>query len=139
MTSSILNTKKVVSLSLMIVILSLASIPLQTSFAASRTVAVAADDTITITYRDFDSPDPDPASEPVAFLDKTHYHIGETAILTIDDFNGDLNVDEKDKVFPLVNGQPIELEETEVNSHVFVGDFQYPGSTSITYTPDPPE
>ena len=137
MTLSILNTKKVVLLSFTFVILSLAIMPLQSSFAASRTVSVVADNTITITYRDFESLDTTP--EPVASLDKTSYANGDTAILTIDDFNADLDVTEIDTTTALVNSQTVVLTETDINSHVFVGSFTVQGNVGLIYAPDPVE
>ena len=137
MTSSILNTKKILLLSLMIVVLSLASMPLQSSFAASRTVTVGGDQSITVTYRNIDSLGTTP--EPVASLDKSFYFPGDTAILTIDDFNADLDVTEIDTTSALANSQTVILTETDVNSHVFVGSFTVTGNILLTYAPDPVE
>ena len=120
----------------MIVVLSLASMPLQSSFAASRTVSVDGG-LNTITYRDLSNLESTP--EPVISLDKTQYHNGDTAILTITDFNANLDVNAIDSTSAIVNSNTVPLTETSVNSGEFQGQFRINGNVEIEYTPDPTE
>ena len=113
---TIFNSKKIVLLSVMIFVLSLSSIPMQSSFAASRTISVGEDQTVTITYRDIENPEPTP--EPVLSLDKTLYRIGETVILTIDDFNANLDLTNKDNISVLVNSQPVQIGRASCRERV---------------------
>lgn len=129
--------KQILLLSLCIIILSVCVMPIQTSYAASRTVPVGGGEPVSITYRDIDSLDPTP--EPSISLDKTFYVPGETVTVTLDDFNANLDTSAIDTAFVLQNNESVELTETEVNSHIFVGDFIIPGSFQILYSPDPVE
>jgi hypothetical protein len=129
--------KKILLLSVSVIVFSLCVIPIQTTFAASRIIPVGADETISVTYRDITNLDPTP--EPLIYLDKASYFIGETVILTIEDFNANLDVNSEDEISALVNSQSIPLLETEVNSHIFVGEFPFQVRNFIEYSPDPLE
>jgi len=129
--------KQVLLLSLVILVLSISAMPMQYIFAASRTVPVGGGETISIIYRDIDNLDPTP--EPVISLDKTFYFPGETVIVTLNDFNANLDPSGIDTAFVLANTTPVELSETDLNSHIFVGDFISPGRFLVGYTPDPVE
>jgi len=134
MASTLLNN--VALISVLILVLSISVMPTQSSLAASRSVAVVGGEN-TITYRDIENLEPTPT--PVLSLDKPFYFPGETAILTIDDFNANLDINEIDSTSALVNSQTVPLTETVVNSHVFVGSFIMESNPDISYTPDPPE
>ena len=128
---------KVALFSLLILVLCMSTMPTHSIFAASRAVTVAEGETITITYRDIENLEPTPT--PTISLDKTSYRAGDTAIITIDDFNANLDITEIDSTTALANSQTVELTETDVNSHVFVGTFLVNGNIGLAYTPDPPE
>ena len=129
--------KQVLLLSLAVITLSLCAMPIQTSLAASRTIQVGGTETISITYRDIGNLDPTP--EPVISLDKPFYFPGETVIVTLDDFNANLDPFGIDTVSVQVKTETVELSETDLNSHIFVGNFISPGSFQIVYLPDPVE
>jgi len=127
----------------------------QSVFAAEITYPVNSGDN-PVTYRDIENTDPTP---PVTFsLDKNSYNIGETAILTIEDFCANLDVTVPDFINPEIiqtsSTTLLDADETGPNTAVFVGDFGITDaipsimisedplpdeSAFISYTPDSPQ
>lgn len=136
MTSVISSRANSFSLLFTATILVLVIVPVQFSYAASLTQPVEEGINI-ITYRDITNLDPTP--EPVISLDKSIYHRGDIATLTISDFNGNLNVDAMDTISASVNSDPVILEETDNDTGIFVGTFTVSENIEIVYLPDPPE
>ena len=132
------NPGKIIILSLLaITVVLLAVMPVQDSYAASLTKTFVSGGEKEITFRDISNTLPTPT--PVISLNKSIYHIGEEAILTITDFNANLDPTDKDKPIAKVNGNDVTLTETANNSGVFVGSFIFDGNVEVVYTPEPPE
>ncbi|HXV38821.1 MAG TPA: hypothetical protein VD699_04550 [Nitrosopumilaceae archaeon] len=127
---------KPLSIIFTVAILMFASSQIQYSYAASLTTPVEFG-IYEISYRDITNLDPTP--EPVISLDKSIYHRGDVATLTIIDFNGNVDVNGIDTISALVNSSPVLLEETDINTAIFVGNFIVDGSIEVVYEPDPPE
>jgi hypothetical protein len=110
------------------------------SFASQseRTVEIGEN---TLIYRDISNISPTP--EPEVSTDKFRYSIGETVILTINDFNANLDTTLSEQIVAIVsfssNSINVDLFETDTNTGAFVGTFGFQGPFSISYMPDPAE
>ena len=96
----------------------------------------------TLQYRDITNLEPTP--EPVTSFDKHAYYNLEPVIVTVQDFNADLDVTVVDFtsaviVSPSGSTSTLSLTETDSNSGEFVGSFPYRAGTDVIYTPDPTE
>lgn len=90
-----------------------------------------------IFFRDVNTPD---SSAATISLDKDHYLVGETATVTIHDFNENVDITSIDSVTVTVQptGEIVVLTETGVSTGTFVGSFTVPPAFSgISYTSVP--
>jgi len=113
------------------------SISVNESFAAQSERQVVGGQQNTLVYRDVFNTSPTP--EPVVSLDKSFYLPGDTAVITVDDFNANLDLAQIDTTSAIVNSQTVQLTETDVNSHIFVGSFIVQSTSLIDYLPNPAE
>jgi len=90
----------------------------------------------TIFFRDFNTPD---NSTVTASLDKSSYLLSQTAILTINDFNENLDTSATDTITAQVSSVGnVNLNETGTNTGIFTGHFVVSSqSISVSYTPQP--
>src|SRR5207245_11066636 len=86
----------------------------------------------TIFFRDINTLD---NSTATVSLDKNTYLIGQTATLTINDFNENLDVNAKDTITAQVSPVgPFLLTETGEDTGIFKGSFVVSSSPSVSYT-----
>ena len=90
----------------------------------------------TIFFRDFNTPDNSTVTES---LDKSSYLLSQTAILTINDFNENLDTSATDTITAQVSSVGnVNLNETGTNTGIFTGHFVVSSqSISVSYTPQP--
>src|SRR5713226_1658564 len=88
----------------------------------------------TIFFRDVNTLD---NSTATVSLDKSTYHIGQTATLTINDFNENLDINAKDTITAQVSPVgSVLLTETGDDTGIFKGSFVVSSSPSVSYTPE---
>ena len=109
----------------------------QQGFAATLSQTFAAPGTYDIFFRNPDSTDP--TSDPVISFDRNVYHLGDAGTLTINDNNANVDRTVKDTISVTVGSQPVSLEETDVNSGIFTGQFTAGTSNTVNYNPNPPD
>jgi len=106
---------------LSVLVLSLASVLIpQNIFAGETTILISSDPTV-VNYRDITDLTVHP--DPTLSLDESKYREGDTAILTLNDANANLDTTAIDFTFATVGGSSLTLTESAVNSDVFSGSF----------------
>ena len=128
------NVRKTLILRSAIVTILIITIPLQPSYAGTLTKSYEGPDA-TITFRDIFNTGPTP--DPTISFDKPFYHNGDAGTLTITDFNANLDVNSKDSITAKVGNNMISLEETDVNTAIFEGNFIAGPSNTVEYFPEP--
>jgi len=150
-----INYSKATFLALIIITSLFATVvPLQQSFSSEFTYSVSSGSN-TLTFRDITDTNPTP--EPDLLFDAPIYQPGETAILTIDDFNANLAVTIIEFASAVIvqtsSSTTVNAEETGVSTHFFIGDFLITDNINLitttsteatpnaflSYTPAPPE
>ena len=150
-----INYSKATFLALIIITSLFATVaPLQQSFSSEFTYSVSSGSN-TLTFRDITDTNPTP--EPDLLFDAPIYQPGDTAILTIDDFNANLAVTIIEFASAVIvqtsSSTTVNAEETGVSTHFFIGDFLITDKINLitttstaanpnaflSYTPDPPE
>ena len=125
---------------LIILVMFVLSISINQSYAAKSERLVEVGPT-TLVYRDIDNLGP--TTEPTISTDKAIYHIGEDVILTINDFNANVDLEKKDNIVATITFASSTLdktlEETDVNTGLFAVKFPFQGSFSASYASDPPD
>jgi len=84
-----------------------------------------------------DNNNPNNGTAPIISLDRSSYRVGDTAILTINDANANVDLFHNDNITATVSGTHVKLTETDPTSGIFVGNFRVSGPISINYVPDP--
>jgi len=92
----------------------------------------------TISFREINSPDPPANSTVTASFDKSSYRLGQTATITINDFNSNLDINANDTITAQVeNVGDIILDETGNDTGIFKGSFVVNGQNGVSYEPQP--
>jgi len=115
-------------------------IPFQNTFEAEYTKSISPPPSVQVlTFRDINGPVPTP--DPTISFDKASYQIGDTATITITDFNANLDLSEVDFTSATVtmsSSTTVTLTETDgvnpaVNTGVFSGTFTVDAAPSVEY------
>jgi hypothetical protein len=99
--------------------LSLASI--ESGFAYEWTKSLAAAMHFDLAFRD--TSDPSPTEDPVLSLDKDRYAPGETVVVKVTDTIPNVDLDGIDITIAKIDGSPLNLTETGIDSDMFTGSF----------------
>ncbi len=126
------NIKKVHLLALTVAVMLLAMVPIQSVSAASLSIPITATGSKTVSYRDLSSL----VQTPVPTVE----YDPRSKIITLNDFNADLDVNAADTATVTLDSNPVILTETSSNSKIFQATVLVPNDeTTLTYNPDPPE
>jgi len=113
--------------------------PFQNTFEAEYTESISTGSQ-TLSFRNINGPVP--AADPTITFDQTEYEEGDTATITITDFNGNLDLSGTDFVSATVtmtSATTVTLSETDgsgtpaVNTGIFEGTFTVDAAPSVEY------